>query len=249
MKKILMILFIFSSLLFAQSEPQLFNEGNRLYKEKQFNEAIEKYRAILKLNRSNASVYYNLGNSYFRIGKLGYAVLFYEKALKLNPNYEDAEFNLLVVKARTIDKINPVPKLFLFEWWESIINVLDVNGWLIILTILFALFLFALFNYITGRSMETQKLSFFSSSLLFALLVFFIIVLIGRINYNEKDVKGVVVINMVSVKYAPDEKSSDAFILHEGADFKIEDKIDNWYKIRLTDGKIGWMERKALEVI
>jgi len=175
--------------------------------------------------------------------------LFFEKALNLNPNFEDAEFNLLVVKARTIDKINPVPKLFLFEWWESIINLLGVTGWLIVLTILFTLFLFALFHYITGKSIETQKLSFFSSSLLFALLIFFVIVLIGRINYNERNVRGVVVINMVSVKYAPDEKSSDAFILHEGADFRIEDKIDNWYKVRLTDGKIGWIERNALEII
>ncbi|KUO58728.1 hypothetical protein APF79_06075 [bacterium BRH_c32] len=249
MKKILLILLILSSLVFAQSETKLFIEGNRLYKEKQFNEAIEKYRAILNLNRANSSVYYNLGNSYFRIGQLGYAVLFFEKALNLNPNFEDAEFNLLVVKARTIDKINPVPKLFLFEWWESIINLLGVTGWLIVLTILFTLFLFALFHYITGKSIETQKLSFFSSSLLFALLIFFVIVLIGRINYNERNVRGVVVINMVSVKYAPDEKSSDAFILHEGADFRIEDKIDNWYKVRLTDGKIGWIERNALEII
>lgn len=249
MKKILLILLILSSLVSAQSETKLFNEGNRLYKEKQFNEAIQKYRSILNLNKANSSVYYNLGNSYFRIGQLGYAVLFYEKALKLNPNFEDAEFNLLVVKARTIDKINPVPKLFLFEWWESIINIFGVTGWLIVLTILFALFLFALFNYITGRSIETQKLSFFSSSLLFALLIFFVIVLVGRINYNERNVRGVVVINMVSVKYAPDEKSSDAFILHEGADFKIEDKIDDWYKVRLIDGKIGWIEKNALEII
>ncbi|MFA7288736.1 MAG: tetratricopeptide repeat protein [Melioribacteraceae bacterium] len=249
MKKLFLVILLFSSIIVAQSEVSLFNEGNKLFKEKQFDGAIEKYRAILKLNKSNASTYYNLGNSYFRIGQLGYAVLFYEKALKINPNLEDAEFNLLVVKARTIDKINPVPKLFLFEWWESIINFLDVTGWLIVLSILVALFLFAFFNYITGRSIETQKLSFFSGSLLFALLIFFIIVLVGRLNYDERDVRGVIVVNMVSIKYAPDEKSSDAFILHEGTDFKIEDKIDNWYKVRLTDGKIGWVEKKSLEVI
>jgi SH3-like domain-containing protein len=81
------------------------------------------------------------------------------------------------------------------------------------------------------------------------LLIFFGLVVVGRINFNERNIRGVVVVNMVSAKYAPDEKSSDAFILHEGADFKIEDKIDNWYKIRLTDRKIGWIERKALEVI
>ncbi|MCK9281102.1 MAG: tetratricopeptide repeat protein [Melioribacteraceae bacterium] len=249
MKKLLLLIILFSSILDAQNETNFFNEGNKLFKEKQFNKAIEKYGEILKLNKGNATVYYNLGNSYFRIGQLGYSVLFYEKALKIDPNFEDAEFNLAVVKARTIDKINPIPKLFLFEWWEGIINIFDVNGWLIVLSVLFALFLIALFNYLRGRRIETQKISFFSSSLLFALLIFFGLVVVGRINFNERNIRGVVVVNMVSAKYAPDEKSSDAFILHEGADFKIEDKIDNWYKIRLTDGKIGWIERKALEVI
>ncbi|NCS89373.1 MAG: SH3 domain-containing protein [Ignavibacteria bacterium] len=62
-------------------------------------------------------------------------------------------------------------------------------------------------------------------------------------------IKGIVVENTVTVKLSPDHKSGDAFIIHEGLKVKLEDTIDDWVKIRLPDGKVGWLQRNDLEII
>ena len=61
--------------------------------------------------------------------------------------------------------------------------------------------------------------------------------------------KGIIVQNVVNVKLSPDSGSNDAFIVHEGLKVTVEDKVDNWIKVRLRDGKIGWVPKMDLKVI
>jgi SH3-like domain-containing protein len=64
---------------------------------------------------------------------------------------------------------------------------------------------------------------------------------------NIKD--GVVIENVISVKLSPDSESNDAFIIHEGIKVRFEDKVDDWVKIRLEDGKVGWIREEDARVI
>ena len=54
---------------------------------------------------------------------------------------------------------------------------------------------------------------------------------------------------ITTVKNSPDAKSSDAFVLHAGVKIRLTDSVNEWVKIRLADGKVGWMERGAAEQI
>ena len=75
--------------------------------------AIELYEGILKSNGESAAVYYNLGNTYYKAGKIAPAILNYERCLLLDPGDSDARFNLQMARQKTIDKIEPVGDFFL----------------------------------------------------------------------------------------------------------------------------------------
>jgi SH3-like domain-containing protein len=53
----------------------------------------------------------------------------------------------------------------------------------------------------------------------------------------------------VTVKNSPDAKSSDAFVLHGGVKVQLIDSVGGWSKVRIADGKVGWLEASAVEVI
>ena len=65
--------------------------------------------------------------------------------------------------------------------------------------------------------------------------------------YNVKD--GILVETAVVVKSSPDFSSKDSFQIHEGLKVRVEDHVDDWVKIRLNDGKIGWINEKSIGII
>jgi SH3-like domain-containing protein len=65
-------------------------------------------------------------------------------------------------------------------------------------------------------------------------------------NKEFKIKDGIIVEPTVTAKYSPDASAKDGFIIHEGLKVRLEDKIDNWVKIRLEDGKIGWILDKNI---
>src|SRR5690606_3967693 len=94
--------------------------------------AIEVYKDLINSGFEGTSLYYNLGNSYYRTGKIGLAILYYEKALKLSPGDEDIRHNLALANLKTIDKVESLPKFFLFEWWDSLLTLFTISGWTIL---------------------------------------------------------------------------------------------------------------------
>jgi tetratricopeptide (TPR) repeat protein len=245
----LLLIVVISANIFASGFEQLFNEGNELYRNGKYNEAIVVYKKMLDSNFESANLFYNLGNCYYRLDKLGYAILFYEKGKKLSPGDDDISHNLLFARNNTIDKIETLPSIFIFEWWESLIAVFSVDGWTYLLLLFLFFLLISISVFLLTRNPIFNRYSFFSGLISFLLLIFTLAVLLVRLNTDASQQYGVVIESVVEVKTSPDKSSKNAFIIHEGLKSRIDDKLDNWYKIKLEDGKVGWIEESKIGLI
>lgn len=240
--KILGWIVAFWFLFSVSSFSSIFEEANQLYKNKEYEKALEKYLLLEQQGNRTANIYYNIGNCYYRLNKLGYAILYYEKAYKLNPDDESIQKNLKIASSRTIDKIVPIQKIFFYQWIDSIVqnNSPAFFGYLSVVVIWISIG-FAILFFITKKS-NIRKLSFYSFIVFF--VAFVIIIWFGyqSNNYHQNTPYGIVLAKTVYVKSSPDQASTDLFILHEGTKFEIQDNISNWYKIRLANGSTGWIE-------
>lgn len=242
---IILILVISVTPVIGADVASTMSKANAYYKNSQYQEAINEYQSLVKDDYIGSSLFYNLGNAYYRVGKLGYAILYYEKALKLTPGDEDLLHNLQLAKLNLKDKIDSLPPFFIFNLWEGLLASFTVTGWTIIVYIFFILLLISTLAYFFSKTTSQQRASFFSGVAIFAMLVISISLLLVKMN-KEFNVKyGVILESSVTVKSSPDYTAKDEFIIHEGLKVKLEDKVDDWIKIRLEDGKVGWIENKT----
>ena len=244
--KILSVFIFITSFAFAQDINSLRQKGNEYYKNGQFQSAIDEYNKLVKQGYEGASLYYNLGNAHYRLGKVGYAILYYEKALKFSPNDEDVKHNLALSKLNLKDKVDSLPPFFIFTWWEGLLAAFSVSGWTIIAYIFFILLLIAVLAYFFAKSSTQQRVSFFSGAGFLALFAITIVMLFVKMNKEYKVKDGIIVDTVVTSKYSPDATSKDNFVIHEGLKVRLEDRVDNWVKIRLDDGKVGWIMKHSV---
>ena len=224
-------------------------EADSAYVQERYQQAAKDYEALLKQGVS-ADLYYNLGNCYYRMDQITQAVLNYERALLLSPGDKDIRFNLQMARSKTIDKITPESEMFFVTWYRSLVNVMSVDGWartaLVALIVAIVLALFYLFS----DRIWLRKIGFFGG--IIALLLF----LIGNLfawqqKSNLTQRTGAIIIkSAVNVKSTPSKNGTDLYILHEGTKVTVTDSsMREWRKIRVADGKEGWLEVSEIEVI
>ena len=224
-------------------------EADSAYVQERYQQAAKDYEALLKQGVS-ADLYYNLGNCYYRMDQITQAVLNYERALLLSPGDKDIRFNLQMARSKTIDKITPESEMFFVTWYRSLVNVMSVDGWartaLVALIVAIVLALFYLFS----DRIWLRKIGFFGG--IIALLLF----LIGNLfawqqKSNLTQRTGAIIIkSAVNVKSTPSKNGTDLYILHEGTKVTVTDSsMREWRKIRVADGKEGWLEVSEIELI
>ncbi len=234
---------------FANQLDELMQKGGDYYRNGEYGKAIESYEEILNDDYEGTALYYNLANSYYRIGKLGYAILNYERALKLSPTDEDVKHNLAFANLSTIDRIQPLPKFFIFDIWEAILGMFSVNSWSYLAYFLYIILLMFIAYYFFVKTIFQQKVILFSGLGVLIILALTVSLLVVKVNRETTEKSGVIVVQTVTVKTSPDIKSTDTFIIHEGLKIKVEDRLDDWLKIRLADGKVGWLLTENVEEI
>lgn len=250
MKKIIIILLLFiSSVSNAQNTDIVFSNANKLYKEAKYNEAIKLYEEIANQHKASSELYYNLGNAYYKLNKVAPSIYYYEKALQLDPLNEDAQNNLIFAKRLTLDRIEELPKSVFQKFNESYLQKLTYNGWAIVAIvfsflagILFLLFYFAL-------EPSKKRLYFVTSMLSFLLLIVTLSITFTQYSDAQKNIQAIIFSEEVAVKNAPTPNSEEVFTLHEGTKVKVLDSVDDWKKIKLADGKIGWMKANSLKIL
>jgi tetratricopeptide (TPR) repeat protein len=251
MRKIYILIFLLLciNISFASSEEELIAKGNQFYQSGNFDKAAELYQQVVTSGYESPVLYYNLGNSYYRLGKIGYAILNYERAQKLAPGDEDITHNLALANSRIVDKIDNIPPFFLFKWWESLLAFFTISGWTYTAYFFYILVLLSIGLFFFTKSPFRQKLSLYSAAGFILLLIITSSLLAIRMNRELNYKNGVVIEQAVTAKLSPDDKSADAFVLHEGIKVRLEDKVNDWVRIRLKDGKVGWLPEKDLRAI
>lgn len=87
-------------------------EADSAYIRNDFAASVEIYENILRNEGESSDIYYNLGNSYYKMNNIAKAVLNYERALLLNPGNSDIRFNLELARSKTVDKVTPPSEMF-----------------------------------------------------------------------------------------------------------------------------------------
>jgi len=239
----------FVSVGFAQTAVDEFERGNALYREGDFEQAAAVYESILKQGITSASIYYNLGNSYYRLGKVAPAILSFERALRLQPNDPDIKHNLSLVNLKTVDRIEALPDVFFVEWLRSISAVVPLHttvwafvaAWTLLFSGLIVLFL-------SGRAslVKPARLAVVAA---FVALVPLTVLMIAQIADSRSHDDAIVTAGVVTAKTSPDERGVDAFVVHEGLKVSLSDHLSGWVKIVLADGKVGWIRSNNCERI
>ena len=105
---------------FAADNNMYWKKATSFYLQKQYDSAANYFELIAASKPQNAELYYNLGNVYYRMNRIAPAVLNYERALRINPSYTEAQDNLAITHARINNHTLPADDIFFVEWWKSI---------------------------------------------------------------------------------------------------------------------------------
>jgi len=245
-------LFLFISLLsFSQKiQPEtLLNIANNAYNEGLYDSALTVYHQIEKQNLESVELYYNMGNSYFKKNNIPSAILYYEKAKKLSPNNEDIDYNLRIANSMIVDKIERVPELFYKQWWNYFYNFFDANTWTIISIISWFILVFFIGLFIISRSRKNRKLAFYFGVLFLLTSVATFGFSSQKYYYGKEHREAIVFTPTITVKSSPTFNAVDLFVVHEGTKINILDQVQNWIKIRIPDGSIGWLPAESVKKI
>ncbi len=212
------------------------------YTNKQFDKAIISYENILAKGVEAVEIYYNLGNSYYKTKQYSKAILNYERAKVLAPNDEDINFNLELCRRYVIDKIDVLPQVFISNWLGKFTGIFSSDTWAIWSIMGFVLCLVLLSVYLFMRVLIVRKIAFWSSTLMLAFsLITFLCSWEQKKEVNSNK-QAIVFTPTVNVKSSPDENGTVLFVIHEGLKVAVQDKINDWYKIKLPDGNVGWLK-------
>ena len=227
----------------------LWQRAGTLYTAGDYNGALMVYDSISGAGWASAKLFYNMGNAYFKSGKIGEAILYYNKAQKLAPADSDVAYNLAYANSFVKDKIEVVPEFFLNEWFSALGNTMSSDSWAILSLVALALTLTFGLVYLLGAKRRVRKGGF-----VVALVAAVVMLITGGFAAAERrDIldcsEAVVVSSAAAVKSSPDRTSKDIFILHEGTKVKVLDTYGAWNEIRIADGNEGWISSSAIIVI
>ena len=247
MKKIIftinIIWMVFPSILSAQINVEnTFSQANELYNKGSYIEAINNYKEIIKNDFHSAELYYNLGNAYYRLDSIASSVYYYEKALQLNPNDRETIDNLELINKTLVDEIDPITTPLIESILNSISNIFYFETWGYI-SIFFSFLIVALFlSYYFANSSRVKRLTFV---LLCISSIFMLVSLInGNKGYNNyiNNEYAIIYSYETDLKTEPNYRSETLFMLHEGTKIQVLENYNNWIKIRLVNGQVGYIQ-------
>jgi len=245
---IYIFIFLFGSLAMAQNN-QLFEDANKLYNEANYTEALEKYKSILESGEHSAELYFNMANAHYKLNHVAPSIYYYEKALLLKPNDKDIKNNIAFARNMTVDAIDTVPEVGITKLIKNVTNMMSFDAWAKLTISLVVLFVILFVTYYFTYSTTKKRLAFVTGSFSLLLAFFTLGFSFHKFKLVSENQPAIVFAQETKIKSEPNLRSAESFVLHEGTKVQVLDTVNNWKKIKLTDGKTGWIMNDDIKMI
>ncbi len=239
---VLMVAFIFGVSAYLSGQADDFKKGLALFENKNYEASAEKFESILQTGQSSSELYYNLGNAYFQNKEAVKAILNYEKALKLNPRFVEAKFNLKIALEENNNEMIEVPDFFLTKIWRNIHTIASSNVWSILFLISFWTTVACFIFWLLGKVRKQKKQAFLFGLLLLVIAIFSFFLSSSQYEWETSDDSALVMVENLKLKSAPEAENKPILDLQPGTKLYFIDKIGEWYKVKLKNGQIGWLK-------
>ena len=233
------------------------DRANQAYKQELYNEALKLYLQEAEKTGVSSALYCNIGDTYYRLKDNVHAVLFYERALLLDPSNSDARFNLEFVRGK-MQLPDDAGDSWFSNWVDQTVSRFSSNTWAIIAIITFLLFLAGVAVYMFMDNVLMRKIGFFGGAVL---IVACILANLAAFHVYNKATAGngaIIMPETVTLSKAPREprdKEQEAFQLQQGTRVEIVDTITDsangskWLQVSTAGGHKAWLSAKDVEVI
>ncbi len=249
MKQIVYIFIVLVSVGAMAQNNALFEQANALYNDGKYAESIDKYNAILETENHSAELYFNLANAHYKLNNIAPSIYFYEKALLLSPNDAEIKNNLAFANNMTIDAIDNIPEAGFSKLLNSIAHVMSFDSWAKIAVGLVFCFVVLFLIYYFAYATIKKRLAFIGSLTALFLLCVSLAFAFHKYNLVKNDKPAIVFEQECKVKSEPNSRSEESFRLHEGTKVQVLDTVKNWSKIKLSDGKTGWVSSGDIKML
>jgi hypothetical protein len=232
----------------AQTPEEIFERGNAAYEAERYAAAAEAYRTVLKYPIHDARVEFNLGNAEFRLGRLGYAILHYERAYRLDPTDADVRANLEFARSFRFDRIETDEQGALLRVVQGIQDRLgpERQAWLALLAV------WSVFGLLGWGLAKPGRWKVAHGWLLSVLLGLALVVSASWYTTHGRLIGSrvaVVLDEAVEVRAGPGANNPALFTVHEGLTLEVREARPGWLQVSLPNGLHGWIQREAIEVV
>lgn len=258
MRKLLLIIIAVVGACCAVSAQSLAQQADSAYNQQDYISAVRLYHQAMNNDGTSAQLFYNLGNAYYRIGKLGRAVLYYRRALNLDPSFEEARDNLAFVNTQILDKPED-DSTFLDNVHHGIRAMMSPNAWAWTAFGLFVFVLACVALYVFSTSVPLRKLGFFGGFVMLTAFIYALVIAAQVSSAHASNREAVIIVPTSNLSTSPGAKGDNAKIipLHEGTVVEITDSLSLpgetssplWYNVKINNSTKAWVRSVDVERI
>ena len=222
----------------AADNAAIYNKAAGAYASKDYRTALKLYQDLIERGVKNAELFYNLGNTYYKAGKLGYAILYFERALALQPFDRDIRKNLEYTRRSLKERIRPLYNERVFAFFRDLASYVKpgVAAYAELFFFTLAIAVLNIHVFFPFTRVKTKKYLYACA----ALLVVSAGILLWYQSFEKNHPRGIIVERETRVLSAPIAESETLFTLYEGSETRLREARGNWVRILLADGREGW---------
>ena len=237
----------------------IISRADSAYTADDYTTALSLYQQAATEYGTSATLWYNIGNTEYRLGNLGKAILAYERSLRLDPSNHDTRANLAFVKSKCIDR--PADKgSFISNTTDGIATMVSPDTWAWIAFTAFALMLASVAIYLFTSTVLLRKTGFFSAIFLTVFTAFAVIMTLRAAGIATSKTEGVIISKSAILSTSPRQpkhRTEEAMLLHEGTRISIIDSVSavndttgvKWYDVRIDNSHRAWIKSTDIEII
>jgi tetratricopeptide (TPR) repeat protein len=223
--------------------------AKQLYEMGQFAQAAQAYQQLIDQGFADASLFYNLGNAYYKQEDYGQAILYYRRAQQLAPRDPDIETNLKLARAQAVDQFEAAEE-------GGLLNQLgqSTQAWFTLNELaMAALGIWILFMSLLLLRSAAKAGGAWRKGLQYALVAAGIVLVVGLLAMGsslyatDSQPEGVIVAAEVDISSGPGSQYVTEFTLHSGAEVDLVETRGNWVRLALPGDELeGWVPASAV---